>query len=44
MIVKKDDKNNSQSLVPNFKNRYLDAEQLQKPSIKQNQKNIRSAR
>ena len=32
MIVKQDEKGNNQSVVPNFKNRYLDAEQLQKPS------------
>jgi len=32
MIVKKDDKSNSRSVVPILKNRYLDAEELQKPS------------
>jgi hypothetical protein len=32
MIVKKDDKPSTQSVVPSFKNRYLDGEQLQKPA------------
>ena len=44
MIVKKDNKNNSQSVVPIFKNRYLDAEELKKPLNEQNQTIIRSAR
>lgn len=44
MLVKKDDKATSNSVVPNFKNRYFDSEELQKPSADQNQKSIRSAR
>jgi hypothetical protein len=44
MLVKKDDKATSNSVVPNFKNRYFDSEELQKPSTDQNQKSIRSAR